>query len=45
MPANKTLTELTDYTSVLPYASEMFGIYQPLIGWKSAKRSLRPFPR
>lgn len=28
---------LTDYTTVLPYASEMFGVYQPLIGWKSKR--------
>ena len=24
-----------DYKGVLPYASELFGIYQPLLGWKS----------
>jgi hypothetical protein len=38
--ANKRITDLTDYTSVLPYASELFGVYQPLIGWRS-KRQLR----
>jgi hypothetical protein len=37
MATNKKLTDLIDYTSVLPYASEMFGIYQPLIGWKSKR--------
>ena len=37
MPTNKRITDLTDYTSVLPYASEMFGVYQPLIGWKSKR--------
>jgi hypothetical protein len=42
MPANKRLTDLIDYTAVLPYASEMFGIYQPLLGWKS-KRIERRF--
>jgi len=42
MPANKRITDLTDYTSVLPYASELFGVYQPLIGWRS-KRQLRRF--
>lgn len=26
---------LNDYTGTLPYASELFGIYQPLLGWKS----------
>lgn len=33
-----------DYKGVLPYASELFGIYQPLLGWKSriiAKRYTR----
>lgn len=40
MAANKRITDLTDYISVLPYASEMFGVYQPLIGWKS-KRVLK----
>jgi hypothetical protein len=38
MAANKRLQDLIDYTSVLPYASEIFGVYQPLIGWKSARK-------
>lgn len=37
MATNKRITDLTDYTSVLPYASEMFGVYQPMIGWKSKR--------
>jgi hypothetical protein len=37
MPTNKRITDLTDFTSVLPYASEMFGVYQPMIGWKSKR--------
>lgn len=37
MPTNKRITDLTDYTSVLPYASEMFGVYQPMIGWRSSR--------
>lgn len=37
MSTNKRITDLTDYTSVLPYASEMFGVYQPMIGWKSKR--------
>ena len=41
MVANKRLTNLTDYLSVLPYASELFGVYQPLIGWKSKRRLRR----
>ncbi len=42
MATSFKLTDLIDYTAVLPYASEMFGIYQPLIGWKS-KRIARRF--
>lgn len=38
MATNKRLQDLTDYTSVLPCASELFGIYQPLIGWKSTRK-------
>jgi hypothetical protein len=37
MATNKRITNLTDYTSVLPYASELFGVYQPMIGWKSKR--------
>jgi hypothetical protein len=38
MPNIKRIKDLTDYTSVLPYASEIFGVYQPLIGWKSKRQ-------
>lgn len=31
----------TDYEGILPYASELFGIYQPLLGWKSRLTSKR----
>lgn len=34
---NKRLEDLTAYQGVLPYASELFGVYQPLIGWKSKR--------
>ena len=37
MSANKRLEDLTAYKGVLPYASELFGVYQPLIGWKSKR--------
>ena len=37
MATVKRITDLTDYTSVLPYSSEMFGVYQPLLGWKSVR--------
>ena len=32
--------DLTKFTETLPYASELFGIYQPLLGWK-AKRIVK----
>lgn len=41
MPTNKRLSDLTDYTSILPYASELFGVYQPMIGWRSKKKLRR----
>src|SRR4051794_13685266 len=41
MPTNKRITDLLDYTSVLPYASELFGVYQPMIGWRSALKADR----
>jgi len=31
----KSVMDLTPYTNVLPYASEIFGVYQPMIGWRS----------
>jgi len=38
VPIIKRITDLTNYKSVLPYASEIFGVYQPLIGWKSTRK-------
>jgi hypothetical protein len=29
------MASLNDYKGTLPYASELFGIYQPLLGWRS----------
>jgi hypothetical protein len=37
MATPKRITDLTAYTSVLPYSSELFGVYQPLLGWKSKR--------
>src|SRR4030095_292619 len=37
----KRITDLTNYTTVLPYASELFGVYQPLLGWKSKRIEAR----
>ena len=42
MTTVKRITELTSYAGVLPYASELFGVYQPLLGWNS-KRSKERF--
>ncbi len=44
MVANRRITDLSDYTSVLPYASELFGVYQPMIGWRSARQQQRVRP-
>lgn len=41
MSTVKRITDLTDYTNVLPYASELFGVYQPLLGWKSKRLEKR----
>jgi hypothetical protein len=37
----KRVQGLTPYESVLPYASEIFGVYQPLIGWSSKRQLTR----
>lgn len=44
MSAPKASFKFQDYKGVLPYSSELFGVYQPLLGWKS-KRQLRRFSR
>lgn len=41
MSTVKRITDLTKYTTVLPYASELFGVYQPLLGWKSKRLEKR----
>lgn len=33
----KRVLSLKPYKTTLPYASELFGVYQPLIGWKSQR--------
>lgn len=35
----KRTSDLSPYANILPYASEIFGVYQPLLGWRS-KRTL-----
>lgn len=42
MATNQRLSSLTEYKTILPYASEIFGVYQPLIGWKG-KRNMNRF--
>jgi hypothetical protein len=37
MATVKRITNLKPYVTVLPYASELFGVYQPLLGWKSRR--------
>ena len=37
MSTVKRITNLNPYATVLPYDSEMFGVYQPLLGWKSVR--------
>ena len=37
MVSPKRILDLTNYVTILPYSSEMFGIYQPLLGWKSKR--------
>ncbi len=34
----RKITNYDQFLNILPYASEMFGVYQPLIGWKSKRK-------
>ncbi|MEU3460479.1 hypothetical protein ABZ721_11045 [Streptomyces sp. NPDC006733] len=38
-PSSRVVTgrPLPDFTGTLPYASEAFGLYQPLLGWRSQR--------
>jgi hypothetical protein len=33
----KKINDFTPYQNILPYASEIFGVYQPLLGWRGKK--------
>ena len=33
----KRLIDLDEFVNILPYSSEIFGIYQPLMGWKGER--------
>jgi hypothetical protein len=35
----KKASNLSAFKNILPYASEIFGVYQPLLGWKSKRSS------
>src|SRR6266542_4422215 len=33
--------DLSQFTGTAPYGSELFGVYQPLLGWKSRLKKIR----
>src|SRR5258708_18024238 len=35
------MAPLDNFKGILPYASELFGVYQPLLGWKSLRTTQR----
>ncbi|MDO9175810.1 MAG: hypothetical protein Q7V62_13470, partial [Actinomycetota bacterium] len=37
----KRVNSFEPYTGTLPYASEIFGVYQPMIGWRSQRMRQR----
>ncbi|UCZ59985.1 hypothetical protein [Mycolicibacterium phocaicum] len=37
----KRITDFSAYANVLPYASEIFGVYQPLLGWRAKRMANR----
>nr|MDU9043676.1 hypothetical protein [Candidatus Electrothrix aestuarii] len=41
MTTLKRTTSLFKYTNILPYASELFGVHQPLLGWNSKRLEKR----
>jgi len=41
MTAPTATFKFQDYKGILPYASELFGVYQPLLGWKSKRHQRR----
>ena len=41
MTSPKATFKFQDYKGILPYASELFGVYQPLLGWKSKRHERR----
>lgn len=41
MATPRAMLDLTQYAGVLPYASELTGTFQPMIGWKGSRSSGR----
>lgn len=37
----KRTTDLAQYENILPYASEIFGVYQPMLGWRARRMARR----
>lgn len=37
----KRTTDLSQYENILPYASEIFGVYQPMLGWRAKRMTHR----
>jgi len=37
----KKTKDLSQFTNILPYASEIFGVYQPMLGWRSKRARKR----
>lgn len=35
------MSDFSDFKGILPYATELFGVYQPLLGWKANQAKLR----
>jgi hypothetical protein len=35
------MQDLSPFVGILPYSSELFGVYQPLVGWKSQRTAER----
>ena len=41
IPPMKRITDFTSYANILPYDSEIFGVYQPMLGWRAKRMTHR----
>src|SRR5215207_5139584 len=41
MSSMKKINDFAPYKNILPYASEIFGVYQPMLGWRGKKIKIR----